>query len=224
MVCENGVIEQAEHSEGEFISQIFIRPKKNGKYRIILNLKEHNLSSFSKWRIFTWPQLSCVKIAIWHQLSYRVHTIHFPSMKNTGSTRGSCHVEWVTVPVHLPAKWLVFGASSVYKITKLLYASLRAQGHLSVGHIDDSLIVIYKGKARLSAMIRCRLQRKHLIMCVFASTRTSLSKQKQLKDWISWALHSVQWQLRWVLLLTEPRKSNRNAYTCWTSNVFPFKN
>ena len=114
-------------------------------------------------------------------------------MKNTGSTRGSCHVEWVTVPVHLPAKWLVFGASSVYKITKPLYASLRAQGHLSVGHIDDSLIVIYKGKARLSAMIRCRLQRKHLIMCVFASTRTSLSKKKATKrlDFLGFTLCSV---------------------------------
>ena len=38
------VIEQTEHCEGEFISVIFLRPKKQpGKYRVILNLKGLNL-------------------------------------------------------------------------------------------------------------------------------------------------------------------------------------
>ncbi|KAK6178364.1 hypothetical protein SNE40_013160 [Patella caerulea] len=41
-LLDMGVIEQADHSQGEFISPIFIRPKKDGKFRLILNLKRFN--------------------------------------------------------------------------------------------------------------------------------------------------------------------------------------
>ena len=46
MACflERGVIERATHSNGECISNIFIRPKKDGSYRLILNLKQLNES------------------------------------------------------------------------------------------------------------------------------------------------------------------------------------
>ena len=37
-----GVIEKASHVEGEFISNIFLREKKDNKYRMILNLKQLN--------------------------------------------------------------------------------------------------------------------------------------------------------------------------------------
>ena len=33
-----GVIAHSVHEEGEFISSIFVRPKKDGSYRMILNL------------------------------------------------------------------------------------------------------------------------------------------------------------------------------------------
>ena len=36
---EAGVIEQCQHEEGEFISHIFGRTKKNGSMHVILNLK-----------------------------------------------------------------------------------------------------------------------------------------------------------------------------------------
>ena len=37
-----GVIEPAQHEQGEILSNIFIRPKTDGIYRLILNLKEFN--------------------------------------------------------------------------------------------------------------------------------------------------------------------------------------
>lgn len=37
-----GVIEETTHSEGEFISSIFVRKKKDNTYRMILNLKDLN--------------------------------------------------------------------------------------------------------------------------------------------------------------------------------------
>ena len=39
---EKGIIQKAEPSEGQFISNIFCRPKKDGSVRIILNLKQLN--------------------------------------------------------------------------------------------------------------------------------------------------------------------------------------
>ena len=41
-LLELGVIEPAVHSPGEYISTIFVRKKKSGKYRMILNLKGLN--------------------------------------------------------------------------------------------------------------------------------------------------------------------------------------
>ena len=41
-LLQKGVIEECFHEEGEFISPISLRPKKNGKYRMILNLKKLN--------------------------------------------------------------------------------------------------------------------------------------------------------------------------------------
>ena len=41
-LLEMGVIELAVHSPGEYISTLFVRKKKSGKYRMILNLKGLN--------------------------------------------------------------------------------------------------------------------------------------------------------------------------------------
>lgn len=41
-LCEKGVLEETTHCKGEFIPPIFTRHKKDGTYRLILNLKEFN--------------------------------------------------------------------------------------------------------------------------------------------------------------------------------------
>jgi len=41
-LLDKGVIERSEHEAGEFISTVFLRPKKNGTFRLILNLEELN--------------------------------------------------------------------------------------------------------------------------------------------------------------------------------------
>ena len=47
---DTGVIEKVFHSGGQYISNIFIRPKKHGSYRLILNLK--CLSEFWEYHHF----------------------------------------------------------------------------------------------------------------------------------------------------------------------------
>ena len=39
---EKGIIVESSHEEEEFISNVFLRPKKDGSYRMILNLKDLN--------------------------------------------------------------------------------------------------------------------------------------------------------------------------------------
>ena len=41
-LIEKGVIRECQDSEVLFLSNIFLRPKRNGQFRIILNLKELN--------------------------------------------------------------------------------------------------------------------------------------------------------------------------------------
>ena len=41
-LLSKGVLEKTEHAEGNFLSTIFVRPKKDGSYRMILNLKPLN--------------------------------------------------------------------------------------------------------------------------------------------------------------------------------------
>ena len=41
-LLEKGVIQQSKHKQGEFISSVFLRPKKDGSYRMILYLKSMN--------------------------------------------------------------------------------------------------------------------------------------------------------------------------------------
>ena len=41
---ERGIIEKTTHSTGEYISNVYIRPKKGGSHRLILNLKQLNRS------------------------------------------------------------------------------------------------------------------------------------------------------------------------------------
>jgi hypothetical protein len=53
------VLEQVEHVQGEFISNIFLRPKKEiGRYRMILNLKE--LNEFVAYHLFKMDTLETV--------------------------------------------------------------------------------------------------------------------------------------------------------------------
>ena len=52
---QTGLIETTTHCEGKYISNIFIRPKKDGSYRLILNLK--NLNQFVQYHHFKMENL-----------------------------------------------------------------------------------------------------------------------------------------------------------------------
>ena len=53
-----GVIKESQHEDGEYISPIFLTPKSDGSFRIILNLKK--LNDYMPYILFKMETLKCV--------------------------------------------------------------------------------------------------------------------------------------------------------------------
>ena len=135
-----GVIVESPHSQGEFVSSIFLRLKKNGvDYRMILNLKE--LNKFIVYRYFKMDSLKTVT-----------------DLMTQGCYMASVDIKdaYYTVPIatehqkFLKFRWrdklyqytcLPNGLASAPRIfTKLLkpvFNILRQKGYLSSSYIDD---------------------------------------------------------------------------------------
>ncbi len=140
---EKWVVKRVEHCEGEFISTVFLRDKKDGSFRLILNLKDLNHAvEYQKFKMET------IKSAI---------TLITPNCLMAS-------VDWkdayFTVPIHpdfrkyLRFEWggqlyefqcFVNGLSEAprkfTKLTKPLWGTLRNRGHVSVSYIDDALLI-----------------------------------------------------------------------------------
>ena len=68
-LLEKGVIISCESEQGEYISTVFVRPKKDGNYSMILNLKQ--LNSFVEYHYFKMDTLTTAikmmkKAVTWH--------------------------------------------------------------------------------------------------------------------------------------------------------------
>ena len=57
----NGVLVECEHEFGEFISPTYLTPKRDGEYRLILNLKRLNSSiEKKKFKMYTLSSILCM--------------------------------------------------------------------------------------------------------------------------------------------------------------------
>ncbi len=158
-LLRKNVIEEAKHDEGEFLSTIFLVPKKNGKYRLILNLKKFN-----------------EHVEYWH---FKMETFDMAiKMLSPGCFLASIDLKdaYYSVPIHAEfRKYLRFYwngklyqftclpnglACAPRKFTKLLkpvYATLRREGHHVSGFLDDMLLMA-SSETELQASIDRTLQ------------------------------------------------------------------
>ena len=140
-----GIVELVDSTDDdEFISNIFIRPKKDGRVRIILNLKHFNEEFMDRQHF----KMETLKTAV-------------ESMRQ-GCFFGSVDLAdaYYSIPVckldrkyfrfiHKGQKFqftaLVMGLTSspriFTKILKPVFAYLRARGHISTAYIDDSCLL-----------------------------------------------------------------------------------
>lgn len=139
---ETGVIEKTKHSEGEYISNIFVRPKKDGSYRLILNLK--HLNQFVEYHHFKMENLksaitlmspNCYMATIdLKDASYSV-SIDKDNRKYLRFTWNNQLFQFTCLPNGLSSAPRIFT-----KLMKPVYSTLRCKGFENVGYIDDTYL------------------------------------------------------------------------------------
>ena len=107
-LLDKGIIIPSEHETCEFISTIFVRPKADGSFRLILNLKRlnehvgyHHFKIESLKSVIELVEKACFMASMdlrdaYYSVPISVHAQKF--LKFTGRK---------TVPIYLPAKWSV---------------------------------------------------------------------------------------------------------------------
>lgn len=140
---EKMVIEEAVHEPGEFLSHIFLRKKKNGKYRMILNLKEFNqYVQYHKFKMETFETTlkliskGCYMASVDIRDAYYCVPVHIEFRKYLRFEWREKLYQFTCFPNGLscaPRKYT--------KMMKPVYATLRLGGHTIAGYIDDSLLI-----------------------------------------------------------------------------------
>ena len=141
---ECGIIEKVnEINEGEFISNIFFRPKKDGKIRIILNLKNLNKNFLEKVHFKMETLQSAINAMRKNcyfgsvDLAEAFYSIpvreqdkkYFRFMHNGQKFQFTALIMGLT---HSPRIFT--------KVLKPIFARLRSRGHVSSAYIDDSCL------------------------------------------------------------------------------------
>ena len=127
----------------EYISNIFTRPKKNGAYRVILNLKQLNEQvdkhHFKMDTIHTCVQLitpGCYMASLDLRDAYYSVPIHKHFRKYIKFKWGSKLYQFTCLPNGLSSAPRIFT-----KLMKPVYATLRLKGHISSPYLDDSFLM-----------------------------------------------------------------------------------
>ena len=139
VMLEKGVIEKTEYEDGQFVSNIFLRPKKDGRFRIILNLKPFNqfvdTEHFKMDSIITCINLmkkNCYMASIDLRDAYYSVPIREQDRKYLKfQWNGQLYV-YTCLPMGLacaPRKFV--------KLLKPVFAALHSEGFISSGYLDD---------------------------------------------------------------------------------------
>ena len=138
-----GVIKQAEHLEGEFISNIFLRPKPNGTFRLILDLTKFNdFVKYEHFKMFslTMARQLITKGAYMASIDLKDAYYYVPIASEHRKYlrfvwRGTLY-EYTCLPNGLASCPRIFT-----RLLKPIFATLGERGHILFPYIDDSFIV-----------------------------------------------------------------------------------
>ena len=134
-----GVIVQTNHEKGEIISPIFVRPKSDGSYRVILNLKKFNenveYNHFKMENLFSATEMmkkDCFLASVdlrhaYYSVPIDVNFQKFLKFRWEGKLyKYTCFPNGLS---NCPRDFT--------KLLKPVYSNLRSLGHLSSSFIDD---------------------------------------------------------------------------------------
>lgn len=138
-----GVVRQVRYIPGQIISPVFLVPKKNDTFRMILNLKHLNqsvvyehfkMSSIHDSRQLIRPQSYLASVDL--EKAYYSVSIHPEHRKFLRFQLGDQLFEYQVLPNGLSSAPRLFTS-----IMRVLFSHLRSSGFTSLAYIDDSLLV-----------------------------------------------------------------------------------
>ena len=137
------VIKEVEHTPGEYISPIFIVPKKNGEYRMILNLKQLNENIvYHHFKMETFESaLKLVKKNCYFASVDLRHAYYSVPLSEEVQKKFRFQKSGKVYQYTSLANGVACAPRLYTKLMKPVYASLRMLGHTNSGYIDDFLLV-----------------------------------------------------------------------------------
>lgn len=142
-LLDKGVIVPTQHEGGEYISPICVANKKDGSYRMILNLKSFNqhveyqhFKMDSVWTAIRLMTPNCYMASVDLKDAYYSVPIAKPHQKYLKFELNNMLFQFTCFP-----NGLAFCPRKFTKLMKPVFAILRQLGHLSSGYIDDSWLM-----------------------------------------------------------------------------------
>lgn len=136
------VVEVATHESNEVLSHIFIRPKADGTYRLILNLRNLNehiehvhFKMETLKNVLSLVQRNCYFAKIDLKDAYYSIPVAIQSRKFLRFTWRGVLYQYTCVP-----NGLGVAPRNYTKLMKPVFSTLRKLGHINVTYIDDSLL------------------------------------------------------------------------------------
>ena len=141
-LLQKAVIVETSHEPGDFISSIFVRPKKDGFHRMILNLK--NLNEHVQYNHFKTDTLQSV-ISLMTPNCFMASVDRKDadySVPIAAAHQKYLKFEWVCKLYQFTCfpNGLAFLPRKFTKLMKPAYAVLRQLGHINSPYIDDSYL------------------------------------------------------------------------------------
>ena len=141
-LLEKVVIIETRHEPGEFISSVFVRPKKDGSHRMILSLK--NLNKHVQYNHFKMDTLQSV-ISLMTPKCFMA-SVHlkdaYYSVPVALAHQKYLKFEWGGKLYQFPCfpNGLAFCPRKCTKLVKPAFAALRQLGHINSPYTDDSYL------------------------------------------------------------------------------------
>ena len=137
---EKGIIKKSFPERNQFISTIFLRPKKDESFRMILKLKE--LNKFVEYEHFKMDSIhTCIELMRpnCYMASIDLRDAYYSASVDE-SHQKFLKFQWQGVLYQFTC--LAQGLSSAPRLfTKLRFSHLRRKGHISSSYLDDSLLM-----------------------------------------------------------------------------------
>ena len=142
-LSQKGVIVETNHTQGEFISNVFLRPKPDGNYRLILDLTELNKQvEYQHFKMFSLntaidlitPGAFMASVDL--RDAYYTIPVNISHRKYLRFIWGQTLYEFTCLPNGLSPAPRMFT-----RVLKPIFAELASRGHTMFPYIDDSFII-----------------------------------------------------------------------------------